>query len=398
MSFRHFPQELVDIIIDNLNDDIPSLKSCSVAARTFVTSARIHIFNTLEISSPDTCQKLHRLLASSPHIPPLVHALCIELVSAEKTGGVYLEDRHVPWIMAGRTLSLVLPLLDLKRISLVENSTWDGNSQGRFSMAWNKLGRQLRSTLVDAFSSSKLESVHLRGIVVESPRQLLSLFSEATSLKEMSLSRVYFTMGPHLHDPWPESHPWRPKLRSLLLSELSSDSFGQHLINPCIDLTQVRSLALETDSSEWREKLIHTTNNNVEHLRLGYIEDPLRWGHTLGANLRSIQISGFSIFSLMDSVFKSCHDTRLESIIFDGYPSDVGMWDSPSLDATIELAVVHLRCLKMVEVRALVSSSRASFLLWSDKVRSALPSLVRRDMLQVTNLELPTHGPRHGWE
>lgn len=35
MSPSHLPQELVDLIVDNLRDDIPSLKSCSLAARTF---------------------------------------------------------------------------------------------------------------------------------------------------------------------------------------------------------------------------------------------------------------------------------------------------------------------------------------------------------------------------
>jgi hypothetical protein len=49
-------------------------------------------------------------------------------------------------------------------------------------MDWNSLGRILNSALATAFSSPTLESVHLRGIVVDSPAQLFSLISEATSI------------------------------------------------------------------------------------------------------------------------------------------------------------------------------------------------------------------------
>ncbi|KAJ7359427.1 hypothetical protein DFH08DRAFT_846076 [Mycena albidolilacea] len=101
--------------------------------------------------------------------------------------------------MSGRTLSLVLPLLDLKRISLIDNAPveWDGN--GEFRMDWNSLGRVLNSALAAVFFSPTLESVHLRGIVVDSPAQLFSLFSEATStpvttskLNVVNLRSVHF--------------------------------------------------------------------------------------------------------------------------------------------------------------------------------------------------------------
>ncbi|KAJ6588072.1 hypothetical protein B0H19DRAFT_900559, partial [Mycena capillaripes] len=46
------PQELVDMVVDNLHDDIPSLESCSLAARTFLASTRTHIFNKIEIKPP----------------------------------------------------------------------------------------------------------------------------------------------------------------------------------------------------------------------------------------------------------------------------------------------------------------------------------------------------------
>jgi hypothetical protein len=135
-----------------------------------------------------------------------------------------------------------------------------------YTMNWNRLGRQLKSALADVFSSTTLQSVHLRGIVLESPRQLLSFFSEASSLQELALSRVHFEKA----DPWPASNPWRPRLRSLLVFDMGS--LCQHLINPSIDLDHLSLLTIITTSG-WREKLIQASSH-VENLRLEYSEVP----------------------------------------------------------------------------------------------------------------------------
>ncbi|KAJ6588096.1 hypothetical protein B0H19DRAFT_1057349 [Mycena capillaripes] len=413
MTSNPLPQELMDMIIDNLHDDIPSLQACSLAARAFAASTRTYIFNKIEIkppqdslSSQNTCQKFHQLLTSSPHIAPLVDELCIVLVGTETSfeydsDGQYLEDRHVTWIMADRTLSLVLPLLDIKGISLVENAPVDWNSYGEFCMDWNTIHPQLKTALADVFSSPRLKSVHLRGIVVEYPCQLLSLFSDATSLNDMSLSRLYFTQRWDQRDPWPESQPWRPQLRSLLVSEISSDSFCRYLINVEIDLAHVSSLTVATDSIEWREKLMQATNSGVEHLRLRYLQAP--WiGDSIksvfGANLRSIHFFTVSTFRLMDALFKYCpHDTRLEFITFEGPENEDVILDS--LNATIDVAIVYLPTLTMVEVRAyLWSDLETPFPAWSAAVISSLPSLVRRGMLTVTEIQMTEHEPHHGWE
>jgi hypothetical protein len=174
--------------------------------------------------------------------------------------------------MDDRTLPLILPLLDLKRISLTENAPYRSDGW-KDSMSWHKMGQRLTSALTNVFSSPRLEAVHLRGIVIESPYQLLSLFSEATALKEMSLSRLYFTQRAQ-RDMWPESQPWRPQLRSLLIAD-NCDNFSPSLVNPRIDLTHVRSLTLAMNLPERREKVLQATKSGsggVEHLRLWWME------------------------------------------------------------------------------------------------------------------------------
>ncbi|KAJ6572301.1 hypothetical protein B0H19DRAFT_1256194 [Mycena capillaripes] len=407
-----FPQELIDMVVDNLHDDIPSLKSCSLAARTFVSSARIHIFRKIEIlpplkplSSRNPCQRFHKLLTSSPHIAPLVEELSVVLVGSETSfayddDGLYLEERHVTWVMAGRTLPLILPLLDLKRICLTENGPADWNDGGEFSMNWAKMGRQLKSALVNVFSSPRLEAVHLRGIVVESPRQMLSLFSEAISLTELSLSRVHFTQRWDQRDSWPESQVWAPRLRYLLVSDLRGDTFCRYLVNPRIDLTAVRSLKVVTDLSEWRGKLIQATKAGVEHLRL--------WS-TTGASYfpQSAQKLWARIYAPSTSTPSrssdcSAHssrpprDTRLEYITFEGY-ARIPMPGPFEFDAAIDSTVAQLRFLKMVEI-ATQTVHFDSFYEYASAVRATLPSLEGRGMLRVTETHWSDDDAHHGWE
>ncbi|KAF7370258.1 hypothetical protein MSAN_00656900 [Mycena sanguinolenta] len=415
------PQELVYLIVDNLHDDIPSLKSCSLTARAFVGSAQTWIFNKVEILPPKSrddqdspCRKFYKLLTRSPHIASLVEELQIVLVGSETCfardeDGHYLEERHGPWVMSGRTLSLVLPLLDLKRISLIENSPSEWNESGEFSLNWNQLGRSLKSSLGAVFSSPKLEEACLRGIVVDSPAQLLSLFSEAISLKELLISRVHFTQGLN-PTPWPESQPWHPRLQSLLVSDLDGDDLCRHLLHPRIDLGHIRSLTIATETDEWEEKLALAAISGVtQHLALF---EPQTWAWfafkpILTSTLRSISFFSRRLHRLIPATFEACpENSALERIVFEGpietfrAPRQYKDYYLP-INAKIEAAMVHLSALKSVEIRAYtwagVHKSHL-FLEWADDVRAGLPSLVGRDLLILTEIVGADENLHYGWE
>ncbi|KAJ7700512.1 hypothetical protein B0H17DRAFT_1047411 [Mycena rosella] len=405
MARDPIPPELIDLIVDHLHADIPALKACSLAARSFVASTRPHIFRKVEVTPPlpgntsqTSCQRLYKLLTSSPHIAPLVEDLTIVLVGSETSfeydeDGQWLTKPHATWVMAGRTLSLVLPLLKLRRISLVENAPVDWNCAGEFSMSWNQLGRTLKSALAETFSSPQLEAVHLRGIVVESPRQLLSLFSDATSLKEMALSRIYFTQRWDQREPWPESEPWHPHLRSLLVSDVAGDSICRYLVNPRIDLTRVNSLTVATDSEEWRDTITQhaTKTGSVEHLRLRYLPHPTSRSiiPILTANLRSIHFFALRTFQLLSTLLHVCpSDMRLETITFEG-PMDFLIYldPRPSLDDAVIQYIDRFPLLRTVEIKAFTLPSSGPFPKWEAEVQSSLPALVRRGMLTVTEIQ-----------
>ncbi|KAJ6480857.1 hypothetical protein C8R45DRAFT_1003919 [Mycena sanguinolenta] len=400
----HVPQELVDLIVDNLHDDIPSLKSCSLTARAFVGSAQTWIFNKVEILPPKNrddqdgpCEKFYELLMRSPHIASLVDESQIVLVGSE-TSFAFDEERHVPWVMFGETLSLVLALLDLRRISLVENLASEWNALGEFSMDWNQLGRSLKSALATVFSSPKLESVCLRGIVVQSPVQLLSLFSEATSLKKLSISRAYFTQHQSHsgHIPWKDSEVWRPQLQSLLVSDLH---LCHYLLDPRIDLTHITSLTISGGSTKWMEKMTQAAIS-ATHLAL-YHPHRLALKPSLTASLRSIHFFSLNLHLLIPYTFEAClHNSHLEKIVCEG---PTGKFHNrrrrPSTDETIEAAMPHLGALRSVEIRAYMHARNPRpFHEWADEARAILPSLVRRGLLILTKITREYREPHWGWE
>ncbi|KAJ7111356.1 hypothetical protein C8R44DRAFT_856642 [Mycena epipterygia] len=210
-------------------------------------------------------------------------------ISAISTNASVVASTASPTPTTTKTPSSAVRTADIPR-SLVENSSAYFNLSGKFSLDWNKLGRALKTALEHMFSSPRLESVHLRGIVVQSPTQLLFFFSEATSLKELSLSRVGCTQRPGQgkFKPWPQSQPWRPQLQSILVADIIGHSFCRCILNPQIDLMRLRSLTLVTEMGECLDEMLQVANSSgVEHLRVEWFDNLFnctdgpqeRWGH-----------------------------------------------------------------------------------------------------------------------
>ncbi|KAF7338784.1 hypothetical protein MSAN_02200900 [Mycena sanguinolenta] len=341
------PQELVDAILYHIGD-LSSLKSCSLVATTFAYSARRQIFEKIEISafplpsSNSTGRKFYELLSSSPHIAPLVKDLRIVLIQPNKL----VENTPPSHEADSRELSLVLCyLINLTRISLLQNGSKLG---GKFrSTKWDSMEDDLKTALVRVFSSSRLEAVHLRGFSIESPRQLLSLFSQAVSLKEMALSRLYFTQ----YEPWPESQPWRPQLRTLLVNDNYSSACCPYLMNPQICLEHVSTLTLVTTSVELRHKMIQATG--VESLHLTVYDRIECTPDTFGANLRFIHSWSGEILDILGTIFETCPpNSPLEHILIDGR-IDLQSRNYRNINATIEATVDRLCALRTIEIRTI---------------------------------------------
>ncbi|KAJ7608360.1 hypothetical protein FB45DRAFT_1129558 [Roridomyces roridus] len=248
------PQELVDLIVDDLEGDSSCLKSCCLAARTFVRPAQSHLFKQIKLHPPTpTGGDLRRFYATitvSPHIAAFVRDLRIMIEDPSE------DFSHRSWVMTEESqqmLAHTLPLLKLKHISIVAETVSHGKWILPHRMEWGNLDDSLRSALANVFCSPTLESAQLKGLEIRSPRDLLSLFSESTGLNSLSITRVRFMRW----DTWPDSEPWRPKLTSLFMSDFMCDDFSGHFINPQIDLSGLVTLTVASLTSlPWKKKLI----------------------------------------------------------------------------------------------------------------------------------------------
>lgn len=179
-----FPQELVDLVVDNLEDDISSLEACSLTSRAFLASSRRYQFSEIELlglpksDQPETraqkqtlCDKFHALITNSPHIAPLVKGLTI-------------EEGDEGWLTKRSPLPLVLrQLVNLEDISV---------GQGGHDIVWSKLPHRVRESLLDIIHSPKLESVTLMSIEeLPHPSKLFPVV-EGSSLYHIMLLGVTF--------------------------------------------------------------------------------------------------------------------------------------------------------------------------------------------------------------
>ncbi|KAF7327077.1 hypothetical protein MKEN_00283400 [Mycena kentingensis (nom. inval.)] len=329
------PQELVDLVVDNLEDDLPAIEACSFLNRSFMLSTRPHIFRRISIRPADTtCRALTKMLKRDPGIAELVQELSIVLVGDETSfelddDGNYAQARAVPWLASdstakhsGRDLARILAQLSLKRISLIEESPPDWNNLGEFCVEWDALEEALRVALLAQFASSTMERVHLRGIVMQSPNQLFELFRNSVALKHLAISRVYFTVSRRW---WVPTEVWAPKLRSLLVSDLYSNAFVDRFTDGTVDLRQLTSLTLATDARRSRRAFIQEKilerENALESVRLWcwMAPDPATPLIILGEHLKHVHLFTNASLDWLSDVFRRRpRDSPLNTLTIEG--------------------------------------------------------------------------------
>ncbi|KAJ7126279.1 hypothetical protein C8R44DRAFT_874644 [Mycena epipterygia] len=287
-------QELLDIIIDELHTDIPTLKACALSSRAMVASAQIHLFHKVILGPPAApsgngikklthCQKLLRLLESSPHLSPLIQDLRI------------LDDDLLvdSWIFrAGRTLSALLPLLHLKRISIRCRAAY---------LDWNRIPRGLRASLEGVLASPGLLSVQLHGVLYDPPEcPLFRIFKDSHTLEHLSFSYMQKLEGEFARalqlDPPHSSRlvtpsVWAPKIRSLVIDKMNDHHIHllRALSSSAVDYSRLSQLTFsEFTEAEVNEVLSAVQDRNVvEHLDIWY-----QYNHSFTVGLPGLQFLG----------------------------------------------------------------------------------------------------------
>ncbi|KAK0437276.1 uncharacterized protein EV420DRAFT_1588849 [Desarmillaria tabescens] len=163
------PQELVDRIIDEARDDIPTLRSCSLVSHAFLPRTRVHLFETIDLSTIDECQKFHALCITSPHVITYVKNLDLCTLYGGRRERI-LEDPSFPAVMG------LIPVCQLERLKInkyhwseVSESSKEALSQHSFrSVVLDTNLLKDVDALYTVFSGSTEFDLSFEGIIGES--------------------------------------------------------------------------------------------------------------------------------------------------------------------------------------------------------------------------------------
>lgn len=173
MSNRRLPQELIDAIVEELDDDGPCLPTCVKTAKMFRAPCQRRIFRTMILYDEDsgysnTCQRASDLLNSCPRLVEYVHDLTIPL----------------PMELEGaRALESVLRILpSVRRFDI----------SSRNSVNWNSIPANLASAIIDIISLPTLDRLRLNAMIYV-PFSLIHC--AVTSARSLSLGDIFVDGG-----------------------------------------------------------------------------------------------------------------------------------------------------------------------------------------------------------
>ena len=116
-----YPQDIFNMVIDELQPDSPSLHSCSLVSRPWLHTSRVHLFRKVTISvgdandTKDIKKFLHSLANHSTGFPYFIRALAIE---GYATSGRLSRPRLYPPLHSGDLFGVLDSLPNLHTLTL----------------------------------------------------------------------------------------------------------------------------------------------------------------------------------------------------------------------------------------------------------------------------------------
>lgn len=294
-----FPQELVELFLEELADDMTALDACSHVSRAFKQAAQSRYFRTVRIASYTRAQQLSTVFDASPRLAGLVRSV----ISHDHTKG----DRWVCTDLKTRQGSIVLFLLP--RMINVHTLHVDF---GR--TAWRHLPEVDILKSLFCGTSPSLRTIAVEGIyMVPSLDHMLSWFAQG-HVVDLELSDIHPHRAPDASELVSFSLPF---LERLSLASPGLERFvcrEEHKAG----LPSLRMLEICIRSNTELASLPDSVLSTVEHLIVHWDQDPSRKAH--------IDIHALSVLSL------TC-------------PSDSG------LEELHELNKLNIPCLQTLEMR-----------------------------------------------
>ncbi|KAJ7245318.1 hypothetical protein C8J57DRAFT_1362763 [Mycena rebaudengoi] len=197
------PQDIIDLIVDELAEDERSLKACSLVATTFTIPTRRQLFRVVSLRPLTALQSFSDLLLLSPHIALFVRVLGVNLQR-------YRTD-------PAQRLTVLEQLVNLERLDI------DHFCYLR--------GTPLEDSLIDVLSHSRFESLRLYSGEVAP-----SFLTAAMQLTQTLLLSNVRVMKSEVSESRPLAHdtPPPPALQELTLSYARAEHYAlyEFLLDP----------------------------------------------------------------------------------------------------------------------------------------------------------------------
>ncbi|KAJ7701450.1 hypothetical protein B0H17DRAFT_1327592 [Mycena rosella] len=198
-------QELLEIILDDLDadGDTLSLRMCSLVSASLCHSSQARIFRRVTLAPWVTnnntmCFLFHRLVTHSPHITRYVRILVLQ----DRALYTRLSTMEMPtWMIREPTLP---PLL--RMLPNLEGFHFHAQSF-RWTSPWSNA--PLSSAIFDALTSSKISSIHFRGLSIPA-----SCILKSSGLRRLLLNDLAVLENGNID----EQHPVERRIRHLGLS------------------------------------------------------------------------------------------------------------------------------------------------------------------------------------
>jgi len=270
MDNCNLPQELIDIILDNLHDDYMALRSCSLVRHSWLPTCHRHIFRHVVLLPTNKyalyakrpiksySQRLHGILFNSPHIANYIQQLKVYEGQFAK---------HEDWIKTDQTLPLVLrSLTNLKRIEFRR-------------LYWNDLPLDLRRSIGSVLELPSLTFIEIENAYFVSMDELVGLLQRARRLTGLSLTDISTDSKPPVdkdRDTVEEEQRFDLHQRGLLvdlrLALVDYPSFIKWVLGPQspFEVSHIHTLNISDPYSdiETFNRLLHAIGGSLNHIEL----------------------------------------------------------------------------------------------------------------------------------
>ncbi|RDB17345.1 hypothetical protein Hypma_001996 [Hypsizygus marmoreus] len=215
------PQELLDKVIDDLQDDFEALKVCTLTSRSLLGRSQINLFFAIRISNLQRCRRLRSVLEGNPLLSERVREL--EVVD------------FIKWVKGDTDLPYILRATVLLRSLCVESS--------EDPLLWPMVPKDTVDALTSAFCRPTLCNLRM-SMIRDFPVHLLGLEMNLAhlSLREVVLNPGTLDTTGHVDFSRTSAHTVEVCLDMPFLSDLAP--YQAVAAKPCSFTSRIRNLVI----------------------------------------------------------------------------------------------------------------------------------------------------------